>query len=172
MSNVNRDRIQEKKLNQQGENLAPIALKPIARVKNDVEEIGIRCWKDVVSEIVFEPGFEDALDSIDSFSHIIVIFWMHRSPAWDNSMSKTHPQRRQDLPLVGIFATRSPVRPNPLGIATVRLLERKGNVLKVAGLDAVNNTPVMDIKTYFPGDSIADIKVPDWVYKLRQYKAE
>jgi tRNA-Thr(GGU) m(6)t(6)A37 methyltransferase TsaA len=147
-------------------------MKPIARVKNDITEIGMRCWKDTVSEIVFEPDYIDALDNLDSFSHILVVFWMHRSPAWDHSMSKVHPQRMQDLPLVGIFATRSPVRPNPLGIAIVKLLERKGNMLTVAGLDAIDGTPVVDIKTYFPGDSIADIQVPEWVWQLHQYKTD
>ena len=154
------------------EDLPPITLTPIARVKNEVKETGMRCWKEVVSEIVFEPGYEDALDNLDDFSHIVVIFWMDRSPSWDPAASKIHPQMRQELPLVGVFATRSPVRPNPLGMSIVKLLERKGNVLRVMGLDAINGTPVVDIKTYFPGDSVPDIKVPDWVYKLRQYKAE
>jgi tRNA-Thr(GGU) m(6)t(6)A37 methyltransferase TsaA len=153
-------------------NAEPIVLKPIARVRNDVKEIGMRCWKDTVSEIVFESDYVDALDNLDTFSHIIVIFWMHRSPEWDRSRSRIHPQRRQDLPLVGVFATRSPVRPNPLGMAIVKLLERNGNVLKVAGLDAIDGTPVVDIKTYFPGDAVGRIQVPDWVRRLRQRKAE
>ena len=172
MTGEHQEKYQEPELNKKRAEEAPIVLKPIARVRNDVKEIGMRCWKDTVSEIVFEPDYVDALDNLDTFSHIIVIFWMHRSPVWDNSSSRIHPQRRQDLPLVGVFATRSPVRPNPLGMAIVKLLERKGNVLKVAGLDAIDGTPVVDIKTYFPGDSIDHIQVPGWVRQLHQYKAD
>ena len=144
----------------------PIVLEPIATVKNEIKEMGMHCWKDIVSEIVFNRDFESAMEGLEDFSHMIVIFWMHRSPAWNMSMSKTHPQRRQDLPLVGVFATRSPVRPNPLGIAVVKLLERRGNVLKVMGLDAIDGTPVVDIKAYFPSDAVALSRVPDWVHKL------
>ena len=144
----------------------PIVLEPIATVKNEITEAGMRRWKEIVSEIVFNPGFESAMDGLDDFSHIIVLFWMHRSPAWNKSMSKTRPQRRQDLPLVGVFSTRSPVRPNPLGIAAVKLLERRGSILKVIGLDAIDGTPVVDIKAYLPSDAVAQYSVPGWVHKL------
>lgn len=149
------------------ENQAPIALRPIATVKNNVKEARKRDWAQVVSELVFNPGFEDAMDGLEDFSHIIVLFWMHRSPSWERSMSKIHPQMRPDLPLVGVLATRSPVRPNPLGMAVVRLLERRGNLLKVIGLDAIDGTPVVDIKPYFPKDPAAPARVPNWVHKLR-----
>ena len=75
---------------------------------------------------------------------------------------------RPDLPLVGLFSTRSPVRPNPLGLAVVRLVERRGNVLKVIGLDAIDGTPVLDIKGYLPGDAVAGARYPEWVGRLRQ----
>lgn len=150
------------------ENQAPIVLRPIATVKNNVKEMGKRDWAQVVSELVFDPSFKDAIDGLEDFSHIIVLFWMHRSPAWQCSMSKIHPQMRPDLPLVGVLATRSPVRPNPLGMAVVRLLERRGNLLKVIGLDAIDGTPVVDIKPYLPKDPAAPARVPDWVHKLHQ----
>ncbi len=149
------------------EDQAPIVLKPIATVKNSVREIGKRGWAEVVSELVFDPSFEDAMDGLEDFSHIVVLYWMHRSPAWERSMSKTHPQMRPDLPLVGVLATRSPVRPNPLGMRVVRLLERRGNMLKVIGLDAIDGTPVVDIKPYLPSDLAAQARTPDWVQKLR-----
>ncbi|MDY6892669.1 MAG: tRNA (N6-threonylcarbamoyladenosine(37)-N6)-methyltransferase TrmO [Chloroflexota bacterium] len=152
----------------QAERQMPIELHPIARVKNNVLEKGKLHWQNVESELVFDPSFVDALDGIDEFSHIIVIFHMNRSPDWENSMSMTHPQMRPELPLVGVFATRSPVRPNPLGMTIVKLLERKGNVLRVVGLDALDDTPVLDIKGYFTSDSAADARVPEWVHKLHQ----
>ncbi len=147
----------------------PIALMPIAWVRNSVGDPGKHDWSQVESEIVFEPGFEDALDGVEGFSHITVLFWMHRSPAWDGSTPKVHPQRRPDLPLVGVLATHSPFRPNPLGITAVRLLERRADRLRVVGLDAIDGTPVVDIKPCLPDDEITSYTVPEWLFKLRQY---
>jgi len=148
---------------------SPILLRPIAWVKNDVSEPGRHDWARVESEIRFEPGFESALDGLEEFSHITVLFWMHRSPAWDASMPKVHPQRRPELPLVGVLATHSPLRPNSLGMTTVRLLERQGGVLRVAGLDAIDGTPVVDVKPFIPGDDMSQATAPDWVSKLRRH---
>ena len=145
-----------------------MTLDPIAMVKNDVKEMGRRDWDKVVSQLIVRPDFADALEGLKEFSHLIVLFWFHLSPAGENAAHKTHPQMRQDLPLVGVFATRSPVRPNPLGMAVVKLQGHVKNVLIVTGLDALDGTPILDIKPYLPGDSVAKIKVPDWVHKLRQ----
>ena len=71
---------------------------------------------------------------------------------------------KPELPLVGVFATRSPHRPSPVGETTVRLLECQGNILKVEGLDAIDGTPVIDIKPYVSEfDSATNVKVPQWV---------
>ena len=155
-------------MNQAGRNPAAMTLEPIAMVKNDVKEMGRRDWDLVISQLIFRPDFEDALEGLKEFSHLIVLFWFHLSPAGESAARKVHPQMRPDLPLVGVFATRSPVRPNPLGIAVVKFQGLTKNVLTVTGLDALNGTPVLDVKPYLPGDSIANINVPDWVHKLRQ----
>jgi tRNA-Thr(GGU) m(6)t(6)A37 methyltransferase TsaA len=71
------------------------------------------------------------------------------------------------MPLVGIFAQRARHRPNPIGITSVRLLEVKANSLVVQGLDAIDGTPVLDIKPYFPQyDCVADAQHPEWVDRL------
>jgi tRNA-Thr(GGU) m(6)t(6)A37 methyltransferase TsaA len=145
-----------------------MTLEPIAMVKNDVKEMGRRDWDLVISQLIFRPDLEDALEGLKEFSHLIVLFWFHLSPPGESAAHKTHPQMRPDLPLVGVFATRSPVRPNPLGMAVVKLQGLTKNVLTVTGLDALNGTPILDIKPYLPGDSVANINVPDWVHKLRQ----
>jgi tRNA (adenine37-N6)-methyltransferase len=155
-------------LNQIGKNQTAMTLEPIAMVKNDVKEMGRRDWDKVISQLIVRPDFADALEGLKEFSHLIVLFWFHLSPAGENAAHKTHPQMREDLPLVGVFATRSPVRPNPLGMAVVKLQGHVKNVLIVTGLDALDGTPILDIKPYLPGDSVAKIKVPDWVQKLRQ----
>lgn len=155
-------------MNQAGRNQSAMALEPIAMVKNDVKEMGRHDWDKKVSQLIFRPDLEDALEGLKEFSHLIVLFWFHLSPAGVSAAHKTHPQMRPDLPLVGVFATRSPVRPNALGMAVVEIRGQIKNVLMVTGLDALDGTPIVDIKPYLPGDSIANINVPDWVHKLRQ----
>jgi len=158
-------------LNQARKKQSPVVLKPIGTVKNEVKEIGKHGWDQIVSEIVVRPDLSDALDGLEEFSHIVVIFWMHLSPSGESTPHKTHPQMRPDLPLVGVLATRSPVRPNPVGISVVKLLERRDNILKVMGLDAIDGTPVVDIKPYLPRDAVSQIKGPDWVHKLHNESA-
>ncbi len=146
--------------------LPDITLKPIGIVRNKVfqKPKAEYNWRGIISEIVVDSDFSEALDNLDEFSHIIVLYWMHQSAATGKLSAKVHPRGRRELPLVGLFATRSPYRPNPIGKATVRLLERQDNILKVEGLDAIDGTPVIDIKPYIPGyDSATDAEVPPWV---------
>jgi tRNA-Thr(GGU) m(6)t(6)A37 methyltransferase TsaA len=141
-----------------------INLTPIGFVRNSIKEPGIEDWRTVTSEIIIEEDLKEALSRIDEFSHIIVIYWMHKLPPSQRSIIKVHPKANQNLPLVGVFASRSPARPNPIGVTTVKLLERRDNVLKVTGLDAINETPVLDIKPYIPGDdSSTEAKTPGWL---------
>jgi tRNA-Thr(GGU) m(6)t(6)A37 methyltransferase TsaA len=138
-------------------------LKAIGIVRNDVKQPVRHGWSEVVSDIVVDNNLAEALDGLDGFSHIIVLYWMHRLTPGRKLPLKVHPMGKPELPLVGRFATRSPSRPNPVGQATVRLLERRGNTLKVKGLDAIDGTPVIDIKPYIPGyDSADDAKAPRW----------
>jgi len=96
-----------------------------------------------VCQIVVDEKFADALKGIENSSHLIVLYWMHKARR-DVVASRT-PFSDE---VFGVFATRSPNRPNPIGICVVELLERKGNVLLVKGLDAFDGTPVVDIKPY------------------------
>jgi len=120
-------------------------------------------WGNVVSRIEIEPDLTEALDNLDEFSHVIVLFWMDRLAAESLPM-KVHPRGDPKLPLVGLFATRSPHRPNSLGKTTAKLLKRERNVLTVSGLDALDGTPVIDIKPYLPrNDFVTDARTPPWV---------
>ena len=144
--------------------LPSITLKAIGIVRSKIKQQARRDFKNVVSEIVVDSSLTEALDNLDDFSHIVVLYWMHQSrrPA----PKKVRPKSKPELPLMGVFATRSPNRPNPIGKATVRLLQRQGNVLIVEGLDAIDGTPVIDIKPYIPGyDSVENAKVPSWMDK-------
>jgi tRNA-Thr(GGU) m(6)t(6)A37 methyltransferase TsaA len=139
-------------------------LRAIGVVSNDIKQPIKRGWEEVVSEIIINRELTEALDGLEDFSHIIVLYWMHQLPERRPLPLKVHPMGNQNLPLTGRFATRAPSRPNPIGQATVELLERRGNVLRVKGLDAINGTPVIDLKPYIPGyDSAADAKAPRWI---------
>ncbi len=144
-----------------------INLVPIGRVVNDVEYPSDVRWETIVSKVVINPDLAEALDGIEGFSHIVVISYLHKVGEDRRSLLKVHPENREELPLVGVFATRSPVRPNPIGITVVKLLERQENVLKVLGLDAYDGTPVLDIKPYLrQGDLVEEATTPDWLLRL------
>ncbi len=143
--------------------LPTMSLKAIGTVRNDIKQPIRHGWREIVSEIVIDSSLTEALDGLDEFSHLIVLYWLHQLPAKKLSL-KVHPMGKPELPLVGRFATRSPSRPNPVGQSTVKFLERRGNILKVKGLDAIDGTPVIDIKPYIPGyDSASDAKAPPWM---------
>ena len=146
--------------------LPGMSFKAIGLVRNDVKQApgSGYAWEDVTSEIALDDRLIKALDNLDEFSHIIVIYWLHRSTG--RPPAKIHPRGNKELPRVGLFASRSPNRPNPVGQKMVTLLQRRGNILKVKGLDAIDGTPVIDIKPYIPGyDSVKGAKVPSWVSK-------
>lgn len=118
-----------------------LKLEPIGYVRNEIEES--TDFTDVVSEIVILPELVDGLYRIDESKEIDVLFWFDRSTG---PKMRLHPKGDPDIPLVGVFATRSPNRPNPIGVTRVRLMSVNGNILTVKGLDAFNGTPVLDIK--------------------------
>jgi len=141
-----------------------MVVKPIGIVRSKVKQKTKPDydWQKVVSEIVIDSRLSEALEGLDGYSHVIVIYWLHQSGAKKMAL-KVHPKGNQELPLVGLFASRSPYRPNPVGQKMVRLLKRQGSILWVEGLDAIDNTPVIDIKPYIPGyDSAAEATVPKW----------
>ena len=148
--------------------MSQIFLKPIGTVHNQVTGPKRHEWDEVTSRIEIDEEWGQHLEGLEEFSHIMVIFWMHRSPSDMRPPVKIHPRGRADLPLVGLFATRAPHRPNSLGVSVVRLTQRRGNTLTVQGLDAFDGTPVIDIKPYMPPlEDLSDVRMPDWVAKLR-----
>jgi tRNA-Thr(GGU) m(6)t(6)A37 methyltransferase TsaA len=126
--------------------------------------------KKVISQIIFHKKFSEALDGVEKFSHLFVLFWLHEISDENRRVLKVRPRGRSDMPLLGIFATRTPNRPIPIGLTRVKLLKIKGNVVTVQGLDAFDGTPVLDIKPFDSWDTIEDFKVPNWWKKLNQEK--
>jgi tRNA-Thr(GGU) m(6)t(6)A37 methyltransferase TsaA len=144
-----------------------LALHPIGRVvKGRPAGEGSHHWETEIAELEIEPAWAGALDGIEGFTHIWVVWWLDRFRSPPVAL-RVRPQRREELPLVGFFATRSPHRPNPIALTAVRLLERRGPVLRVQGLDAYEGTPVLDIKPYLRrGDMIPEAQMPDWLERL------
>lgn len=118
-----------------------------------------------VIEVLSE--YEALLDGLDAFSHIIIVFWPHLLPEKQRHIEKVHPRGWKDLPLQGVFATRSPARPNPILFSTVALVKREGSHLHVKGLDAMDKTPVIDIKPVVKTSDIrGTFRVPAWVDRI------
>lgn len=110
------------------------------------------------------PGYENALHGLELYSHIIILVWLHkRDNAPDRQLLKVHPRHDKNNPLTGIFATRSPVRPNPVAIFIPSIISINRNIIKVSSMDVFDGTPVIDIKPYIPSlDSIPEAKVPEF----------
>lgn len=143
-------------------------LQQIGIIKSPITEGVDENWGNVVSEIVINESLMDGLKGLDEFSHVIVIFWMHHSTFNPNDLVR-RPRGRGDMPLSGIFAQRAKHRPNPIGITPVELLKVEKNVITVKGLDAIDGTPVLDLKPYFPiFDRVENARVPEWVERLMQ----
>ena len=118
------------------------------------------CGREEIGEVEVFEQFAEGLKDIEGFSHIVLIYWFHKSRGY-SLMVRTP----WDTTPHGLFTTRSPNRPCPLGLSVVRLVARKGNILKVKGLDAIDGTPLLDIKPYVPTvEEKSDIKV-GWLEK-------
>ncbi len=117
-----------------------------------------------LARIKVRSEFCEGLDRLDSFSHIIVLGWMHlKDTPKDRHTLRVVPKRHPGAPEVGVFASRSPSRPNPIGLAVVELVKIEGCTLIVKGLDFVDETPVLDIKPYIPrADAVSSAMVPEW----------
>ena len=99
----------------------------------------------IIAEAEVFPDYSEGLDSLDGFSHIILLYWFHR----------VQPPKLKVTPYLdkkerGLFSTRAPSRPNPIGISTVKIVQIKGNIVRFKGVDILNDTPLIDIKPFVP----------------------
>ena len=118
--------------------------------------------KDERSVIELLPGrnFEQALKDVAGFSRVWLLWWFHRNTTWQPQVTPPRGPRRKR----GVFATRAPHRPNPLGLTPVQLLSVEGRCLTIGPCDLVDGTPILDIKPYVPRfDSVPDATMPEWV---------
>lgn len=117
------------------------------------------------AKVRVSPEFYDALKGIDGFSHVIILYWIHlRDNEKERSVLLVVPRRHTENVKVGVFACRSPSRPNPIGLCVVKLMKVEGCVLTVNGLDALEGSPIIDVKPYIQGmDAVPDAYTPEWL---------
>jgi len=145
-----------------------VVLLPVARVRGGRVQPEDDSWDSVSAEIMLDVRFgPEAPAGLDAFSHIEVVFHFDRVPDMEISTGARQPRGREDWPLVGIFAQRGRARPNRIGVSICRLLSVSGTTLKVRGLDAVDGTPVLDIKPVMKGFlPRGEITEPEWAQEL------
>ena len=111
-----------------------------------------------ISEIELNKELAEGLTDIEGFTHLHVCYWLHKSEGYSLIV-----QPPFDTKPHGLFATRSPHRPNPIGYSVVELIEREGNVLHVKGLDAIEGTPILDIKPFIKKRDCKPQAVSGWI---------
>ena len=122
-------------------------------------------WQESILEI--DERWEDGLIGIEQFSHLVVVFYLDRAQRRRTAGEPRQAEDASGLVPVGFFSTRTPKRPNPIGLSYPRLLRREGNRLIVTGIDAWDGTPIVDIKGYYPRDEMRpDAEIPDWLALL------
>jgi len=132
--------------------------------KFKVVSVGVVESVNELSRIRVFSEFCDGIYRLKDFSHVIILYWFHKRDNKDERhVLRVVPKRHQARQEVGVFASRSPSRPNPIGLCVVKLVKVEGCVLTVGGLDALEGSPIIDIKPYLPrADFVPDVRVPEW----------
>lgn len=124
-------------------------------------------WSKVESQVVLLPEYRQGLRGLAMFSHALIVTWLHEARFDPVRHLVRRPQGRADMPEIGIFSQRAKDRPNPIGITAASIVGMEPDALVVRGLDAIDGTPVIDIKPYYPAfDRKDDATVPEWVDRL------
>ena len=146
-----------------------IVMKPISFVRNEVINKKDVSWGNDSSLIVLEEQYKSGLKGLEDFSHAIILFYLDKAKYEKEKHLQRRPQNRDDMPLIGIFSQRGKDRPNQIGMTSVEIVSVSDDTLVVKGLDAVDGTPVLDIKPYYPVYDRKDASVPEWVDRLMKH---
>ncbi|MBP6013527.1 MAG: SAM-dependent methyltransferase [Alphaproteobacteria bacterium] len=149
--------------------MATFTVTPIGIIKSPRVEPTDDFWGDLISEIHLDKDqfTPEALFGLGDFSHAEILFLMHKVPPNEVEKGARHPRGRKDWPLVGIFGQRGKGRPNRIGLSRCTIQRVEGTVLTVRALDAIDGTPVLDIKPYMRElDPIGDLRQPAWSREL------
>lgn len=147
---------------------SPITVVPIARVRGGRVEPIDDDWGDVTCDVVLDARFPpEALDGLDAFSHVDVVYVFDQVDEANLTVGRRHPRGRTDWPQVGIFAQRAKGRPNRIGVTTCEILAVADGVVTVRGLDAIDGTPVLDLKPYMVEFAPrTEVRQPSWSSEL------
>jgi len=152
-----------------------IIYRPVGVVRTAASDEEVKN-RDEESESIVEifPAYEEGLDGLDGYSHIFVLAHLDQTRPGEKGVLKVRPRRLlrkgfrlEELPLTGVFALDSPVRPNPIGLSLVRLINRAGRRLTVTGLDYFNGTPILDLKPYQSEHQLPEYRLPTWYENLQ-----
>ncbi len=148
-----------------------IAIEPIGFVNNVRTQAVDDNWDEIISVIVLNPEFtEAALQGLDQFSHAEILFHFHLAKEGSIERGARHPRGNPDWPKVGIFAQRGKDRPNRIGSTIVEIVSVEGNHLNVKGLDAIDGTPILDIKPVMRGFlPRTNVSEPVWSQELMSH---
>lgn len=137
-----------------------LAMQPIGQVKQSEDR----------TLIVLDEEFQPGLLGLEGFSHIHVFWWFDRNDTSEKRrILQVHPMGDLENPLTGVFATRSPIRPNLIALTLCKIISVEGNVIEVEEIDAFDGAPVLDIKPFIAGhDSALDATTPDWLERANQ----
>jgi tRNA-Thr(GGU) m(6)t(6)A37 methyltransferase TsaA len=141
--------------------IKPICLNPVGVVKKRGEHAYLEIY----------PEFAPALKGLQDFSHLWVFYWFHENDTPEQRRTlQVHPRRDPANPLTGVFACRSPERPNLIGFTACRIIKVQGHVVEVADLDARDGSPIVDLKPYIPeGDAIPGAATPEWLKRSKPH---
>ena len=140
-----------------------VTMTPIGYVRGGRDAVEDDAWGSVTARIELDDFDADALLALDGFSHVEVLFVFDRVDPATVCRGARHPRGRDDWPLVGIFAQRAKDRPNRIGSTVCEVVGVDGRVLEVRGLDAVDGTPVLDVKPYIAHyDAVSRTTIPKW----------
>jgi tRNA-Thr(GGU) m(6)t(6)A37 methyltransferase TsaA len=131
-------------------------LYPVGRVKRKGKAVSLNIFK----------KYADALKGLDGFSHVFVLYWFDRNDTHKKrNILQVHPRGNKKNPLTGVFACRAPVRPNLIALSLCRIISVKNSIVYIQNIDALNNSPILDIKPYIPqiDHKIKDVRLPDWL---------
>ncbi len=128
---------------------------PLGVIRKDADNVRIE----------IDPAYRDAFSGLDGFSHISVLYWFHENDTPEKRKTmQVHPRKDKNIPLTGVFATHSPLRPNLIGLSVCKILSIKDTTIFIEKIDARDGSPVLDIKCFIPGSELEyGIQLPDWV---------
>jgi tRNA-Thr(GGU) m(6)t(6)A37 methyltransferase TsaA len=144
-----------------------LTVKAIGSVRCGVATQQDHGWGGLRSQLILRPEYAAGTQGLEDFSHLLVVTYLHQARFDPERDLVRRPRGLAEMPLAGIFAQRAKDRPNPIGVTAVRIVAVEPGVVTVAGLDAIDETPILDLKPYYPSyDLVPEAKVPPWVDAL------